>query len=85
MNQVQNSGTAPGPSTTEQQAQQLTAVLRDAGALGSDDRVDEVAQLSGGWSRHSFTAVAGLRSGERRRFIVRVEAPGGVLQTDMGR
>jgi aminoglycoside phosphotransferase (APT) family kinase protein len=83
MNQVQNSGTAPGPSTTEQQAQQLTAVLRDAGALGSDDRVDEVAQLSGGWSRHSFTAVAGLRSGERRRFIVRVEAPGGVLETDI--
>ena len=83
MSQIQSSSTAPAPAIGEQRAQELTTILRDAGALGTDDRVEEVAQLSGGWSRHSFAANASLRSGDTRRFIVRVEAPGGVLETDI--
>ena len=58
------------------------ALLR-AGELTNDDRVVDVAQLSGGWSRHSYVAHAERADGERRRYIVRVEAPGGVLETDI--
>jgi aminoglycoside phosphotransferase (APT) family kinase protein len=70
-------------ATTADRALALTAALRSAGALGASDRVTDVSQLSGGWSRHSFIAEADLDSGAQRRFIVRVEAPGGVLETDI--
>jgi aminoglycoside phosphotransferase (APT) family kinase protein len=69
------------PSSDAGQA--VTAGLRAAGELGAGDRITEVAQLSGGWSRHSFIAQAELASGDRRRYIVRAEAPGGVLETDI--
>jgi aminoglycoside phosphotransferase (APT) family kinase protein len=71
---------AAGP---DDRARALTQALRQAGELGGGDRVTNVSQLSGGWSRHSFLAGAELASGESRRFIVRVEAPGGVLETDI--
>lgn len=64
-------------------ARLVTDALRAAGQLGPQDRVTDVSQLSGGWSRHSFVAVAEMASGDRRRYIVRVEAPGGVLETDI--
>jgi aminoglycoside phosphotransferase (APT) family kinase protein len=47
-----------------------------ASALG--ERVDDVVQLAGGWSRHTYVA----RAGERRR-VVRVAPPGGLLDTDL--
>jgi aminoglycoside phosphotransferase (APT) family kinase protein len=47
-----------------------------AGALG--EPVDEVVQLAGGWSRHSWVARAG-----ERRWVVRVQPPGALLDTDL--
>lgn len=70
-------------ATADDQARELTTALREAGVLGEGDQVREVSQLSGGWSRHSFTADAEFASGEQRSFIVRAEAPGGVLETDI--
>jgi aminoglycoside phosphotransferase (APT) family kinase protein len=64
-------------------ARAITAALRGAGQLGADEHVSDVSQLSGGWSRHSYIATADLASGDSRRYIVRVEAPGGVLDTDI--
>lgn len=68
---------------TDHRAQEVTDLLRAAGELSESDRVTEVSQLSGGWSRHSFIASAELGSGSTRRYIVRAEAPGGVLETDI--
>ena len=75
--------TQTADTATADRALALTTALRSGGELGAGDRVIDVAQLSGGWSRHSFIADAELESGARRRFIVRVEAPGGVLETDI--
>ena len=83
MNELGSQATTTVGANGDQRASLLTAVLRDAGALGADDRVEAVSQLSGGWSRHSFVARARLGSVESRQFIVRVEAPGGVLETDI--
>jgi aminoglycoside phosphotransferase (APT) family kinase protein len=47
-----------------------------ADALG--EPVDEVVQLAGGWSRHSWVARAG-----ERRWVVRVQPPGALLDTDL--
>jgi aminoglycoside phosphotransferase (APT) family kinase protein len=58
---------------------EITRTLRDAGELGAGERIGEVSQLSGGWSRHSYIATAD----DGRRYIIRVEAPGGVLDTDI--
>jgi aminoglycoside phosphotransferase (APT) family kinase protein len=74
---------AQTPAVAAERAQAVTDGLRAGGELGPDDRVTTVAQLSGGWSRHSFVATAELASGEQRRYIVRAEAPGGVLETDI--
>ena len=74
--------TQPAATATDR-ARAVTDGLRAGGELGADGHVTEVAQLSGGWSRHSFVAHAELASGEQRRYIVRVEAPGGVLETDI--
>jgi aminoglycoside phosphotransferase (APT) family kinase protein len=80
---MQSEAISAGSGLADERARILTGALREAGALGPNDRISEVAQLSGGWSRHSFVARADLGSGEDRRFIVRVEAPGGVLETDI--
>ncbi len=69
--------------TAQDRETEVTLALRDAGVLGPGDRIAEVAQLSGGWSRHSYIATAELSSGDTHRYIVRVEAPGGVLETDL--
>jgi aminoglycoside phosphotransferase (APT) family kinase protein len=75
--------TVAAETADQDRARALTAVLRYVGELGPDEWVTEVSQLSGGWSRHSFIAHAEGGGGEPRRFIVRVEAPGGVLETDI--
>jgi aminoglycoside phosphotransferase (APT) family kinase protein len=80
LSQLQGDASA---STRDQQARLLAHALREAGVLGSHDLVRDVTQLSGGWSRHSFVAGAVLATGGERRFIVRVEAPGGVLDSDI--
>jgi aminoglycoside phosphotransferase (APT) family kinase protein len=67
----------------EDRANAITGALQGAGQLGPEGRVLEVAQLSGGWSRHSFVATAKEGSGEQHSYIVRAEAPGGVLETDI--
>lgn len=83
MSQMATEPPTAGAAGPEEQARALTRALREAGELGGGDRVTQVSQLSGGWSRHSFLAAAELASGDRRSFIVRVEAPGGVLETDV--
>jgi aminoglycoside phosphotransferase (APT) family kinase protein len=71
------------PSAATARTEAVTDGLRTAGELGAGDRITEVAQMSGGWSRHSFVATAALAGGGERRYIVRAEAPGGVLETDI--
>jgi aminoglycoside phosphotransferase (APT) family kinase protein len=83
MSEIQSQATSAAPVNGDGREQLLTTTLRDAGALRPSDHVSEVSQLSGGWSRHSFVARAKLGSGEERRFVVRAEAPGGVLETDI--
>jgi aminoglycoside phosphotransferase (APT) family kinase protein len=56
----------------------VTAVLRDAGVLTGGEAVDDVVQLAGGWSRHSFVARA-----SDRRWVVRAQPPGALLDTDL--
>jgi aminoglycoside phosphotransferase (APT) family kinase protein len=82
MSQTQTSTKSP-TEQAEKRAQEITTSLRGAGQLAGSECVSEVSQLSGGWSRHSYIATAQLASGNTRRYIVRVEAPGGVLDTDI--
>ena len=74
---------AAAPATASERAEEVTRALRSAGELEGGDRITSVEQLSGGWSRHSFIAAAELGSGGSRRYVVRAEAPGGVLDTDI--
>lgn len=72
------------PTTNaDERAAAVTAALQAVGELGPGDRVTAVEQLSGGWSRHSHVAVAALAAGGERRYVIRAEAPGGVLDTDL--
>jgi aminoglycoside phosphotransferase (APT) family kinase protein len=73
----------PLVEAADDRARAVADLLREAGELGRDDQVTDVSQLSGGWSRHSFIATAELAAAAPRKFIVRVEAPGGVLETDI--
>jgi aminoglycoside phosphotransferase (APT) family kinase protein len=82
MTQPQMSTKSSADLATER-AEEITIALRGAGELGSGERIRDVAQLSGGWSRHSYIATAELAVADSRRYIVRVEAPGGVLDTDI--
>jgi aminoglycoside phosphotransferase (APT) family kinase protein len=54
--------------------------------LPSDERftLDDIRQLSGGWSRHSYVVVATDRSDQKREFVVRVRPVGALLHTDIG-
>jgi aminoglycoside phosphotransferase (APT) family kinase protein len=77
-----SAGTQAAAATAQERARAITEDLREAGELGPGDQVSAVSQLSGGWSRHSFVAEA-TKDGAPRRYIVRAEAPGGVLETDI--
>jgi len=61
----------------------VTNALREAEALGPNETISQVEQLSGGWSRHSHIAHTSSNGAGDRQFIIRVEAPGGVLETDI--
>lgn len=62
---------------------EVTDALQAAGELGPTEQINDVVQLSGGWSRHSYVATARLDDGGERRYILRVQAPGGLLETDL--
>jgi aminoglycoside phosphotransferase (APT) family kinase protein len=64
-------------------ASAVTDALRAGGELGANERVDDVEQLAGGWSRHSYVATARTDSGESRRYVVRVRPAGALLDTDL--
>lgn len=59
----------------------LTRLLREAGEIGARERVDELTQIEGGWSRYSHIAVVGGE--DPRRYVVRVKAPFGLFDTDL--
>lgn len=61
----------------------VTDALRDGGELGPDERVDDIEQLAGGWSRHSYVATARTAGGPSRRYVVRVRPTGALLDTDL--
>lgn len=67
----------------EDHAGTVTAALRSAGEFGAGDQVDEVRQLAGGWSRHTYVVTARTASGALRRYVVRVRPPGALLDTDL--
>jgi len=71
------------PGAADERPALLTAILRDACELRRGEKVIDVAQLEGGWSR--FTHIARLRGsdGEERRYVVRVKAPFGLFDTDL--
>jgi aminoglycoside phosphotransferase (APT) family kinase protein len=60
----------------------LTRVLVEAGELQPEDKVTEIDQLEGGWSRWSHVARARSRDSERR-YVIRVKAPFGLFDTDL--
>ena len=65
-------------------ASAVTEALRARDALADGERVLQVTQLAGGWSRHSHVATSELLSGERRRYVIRVRPGGALLDTDLG-
>jgi aminoglycoside phosphotransferase (APT) family kinase protein len=69
---------------TAARADAVEAALREAGELEAGDVVRSVEQLPGGWSRHSYVAMAAPASGGERRYIVRVKPGGAPLETDLG-
>jgi aminoglycoside phosphotransferase (APT) family kinase protein len=60
----------------------VTDALRQAGVLAGADAVTDVQQLAGGWSRHSYIATAETAGGTRR-FVIRVQPPATLLDTDL--
>jgi aminoglycoside phosphotransferase (APT) family kinase protein len=61
----------------------LTDLLSNAGELVPGERVDQLTQLEGGWSRWSHVAVVAADDGAVRRYVVRVKAPDGLFDTDI--
>jgi aminoglycoside phosphotransferase (APT) family kinase protein len=61
----------------------LTRLLQDAGELGEGERVDELSQIEGGWSRFSHIATVRGPDEAGRRYVVRVKAPFGLFDTDL--
>ncbi|HZZ46897.1 MAG TPA: phosphotransferase family protein [Pseudonocardia sp.] len=70
------------PVDSEVKARASAAMAVMEGVDGSWS-LEDLEQLEGGWSRHSWTL--GLRdaTGARREFIVRVKPPGGMLATSI--
>jgi aminoglycoside phosphotransferase (APT) family kinase protein len=60
----------------------VAQALLQAGVLGGSDAVTDVRQLAGGWSRHSYVAVAETAGGTRQ-FVIRVQPPATLLDTDL--
>jgi aminoglycoside phosphotransferase (APT) family kinase protein len=60
----------------------VAGALREAGVLAGSDAVTDVQQLAGGWSRHSYLATAETAAGTRR-FVIRVQPPATLLDTDL--
>jgi aminoglycoside phosphotransferase (APT) family kinase protein len=65
------------------QATEVADALRAGGELGADEQIEDVEQLAGGWSRHSYIATARTDSGVSRRYVVRVRPAGALLDTDL--
>jgi aminoglycoside phosphotransferase (APT) family kinase protein len=83
MTQVPNDAAQDSLAGLDEQAAFVTDALRSAEALAGGELISRVEQLSGGWSRHSHVARTHPEAGGERQFIIRVEAPGGVLETDI--
>jgi aminoglycoside phosphotransferase (APT) family kinase protein len=61
----------------------LTQLLAGAGELLAGERVAELTQMEGGWSRWSHLAKIAGTDGRTRRYVVRVKAPHGLFDTDL--
>jgi aminoglycoside phosphotransferase (APT) family kinase protein len=61
----------------------VTDALRASGELGAGERITELRRLTGGWSRHSYLALARTAAGSERRYVVRVRPAGALLDTDL--
>ena len=83
MTQVPNEAADNPIAGVDDRAAFVTNALREAEALGPNETISQVEQLSGGWSRHSHIAHTSSNGAGDRQFIIRVEAPGGVLETDI--
>jgi aminoglycoside phosphotransferase (APT) family kinase protein len=83
MSQVPNESPQNPLAEGDERAAFVTHALSTAGVLADGHTISRVEQLSGGWSRHSHIARTGPDADDERQFIVRVEAPGGVLETDI--
>jgi aminoglycoside phosphotransferase (APT) family kinase protein len=69
-------------TATRDRASAVADALRDARVLAGSDAVTDVAQLAGGWSRHSYVATAETAGGPRR-FVIRVQPGATLLDTDL--
>jgi aminoglycoside phosphotransferase (APT) family kinase protein len=74
---------ASAPGTQDERRALVSALLRAEGELRPGEDVVAVRQLEGGWSRFSHIATARLRSGDERRYVVRVKAPAALFDTDL--
>lgn len=71
-----------GTDVLQRRVALLTDLLAAAGELHRDERVVELTQIEGGWSRWSHVGRVAGRDGERR-YVVRVKAPHGLFDTDL--
>jgi aminoglycoside phosphotransferase (APT) family kinase protein len=69
-------------TATRDRASAVTEALRAAGEFSDSDAITDVEQLAGGWSRHSYVATAETAAGTRR-FVIRVQPPATLLDTDL--
>jgi aminoglycoside phosphotransferase (APT) family kinase protein len=70
-------------SADVERARAVLESMRAAGSVGTGAEVTELAQMEGGWSRHSWALkVADPEAGELD-LIVRVRPPGALLDTDL--
>ena len=61
----------------------VSTALRASGELGAGDEIARIDQMTGGWSRHSYLAVAHTAGGAERHYVVRARPAGALLDTSL--
>jgi aminoglycoside phosphotransferase (APT) family kinase protein len=64
-------------------AEAVEAALESVEELSEGERVRQVRQLAGGWSRHSYVVTVSGTGETRRSYVVRVRPRGALLDTDL--
>ncbi len=68
---------------TEVKLEEVVRVLEGSGELAPGARGEELEQIQGGWSRHTYIARIRAVDGSESRHVVRVRPPGALLDTEL--